>query len=85
MQLQKHYDVDLTYTPNAIEGNTLTLRETAEVIEHELTAGGKRPRDHLEAVGHYDALIFMRARAGSTAPVDEALVCELHRRIVAHS
>jgi Fic family protein len=30
-QLQKHYDVELTYTSNAIEGNTLTLRETAEV------------------------------------------------------
>ena len=36
-QLQKHYDVELTYTSNAIEGNTLTLRETAEVIEHGIT------------------------------------------------
>jgi Fic family protein len=32
--LQKSYDVDLTYTSNAIEGNTLTLRETAELIEN---------------------------------------------------
>ena len=46
-QLQKHYDVDLTYTSNAIEGNTLTLRETAEVIEHGITVGGKSLRDHL--------------------------------------
>ncbi len=38
--LQKWYDVDLTYTSNAIEGNTLTLRETAEVIEHGITVGG---------------------------------------------
>jgi Fic family protein len=35
--LQKSYDVELTYTSNAIEGNTLTLRETAEVIEHGIT------------------------------------------------
>lgn len=35
--LQKHYDVELTYTSNAIEGNTLTRRETAEVIEHGIT------------------------------------------------
>jgi Fic family protein len=49
-QLQKHYDVELTYTSNAIEGNTLTLRETAEVIEHGITVGGKSLRDHLEAV-----------------------------------
>lgn len=40
LALQKYYDVDLTYTSNAIEGNTLTLRETAEVIEHGLTVGG---------------------------------------------
>ena len=39
--LQKYYDVELTYTSNAIEGNTLTHRETAEVIEHGITVGGK--------------------------------------------
>jgi len=39
-QLQKYYDVELTYTSNAIEGNTLTHRETAEVIEHGITVGG---------------------------------------------
>jgi Fic family protein len=84
-QLQKHYDVDLTYTSNAIEGNTLTLRETAEVIEHGITVGGKSLRDHLEAVDHYDALLWMRERAVTTAPLNEDVVCELHRRIVARS
>lgn len=84
-QLQKHYDVDLTYTSNAIEGNTLTLRETAEVIEHGITVGGKSLRDHLEAVDHYDALLWMRDLASATTPVDENVVCELHRRIVARS
>ena len=84
-QLQKHYDVDLTYTSNAIEGNTLTLRETAEVIEHGITVGGKSLRDHLEAVDHYQALLWMRELAASATPVDENVVCELHRRIVARS
>ena len=56
-QLQEHYDVELTYTSNAIEGNTLTLRETAEVIAHNLTVGGKPLRDHLEALDHYDAVL----------------------------
>jgi hypothetical protein len=32
--VQKHYDVELTFTSNAIEGHTLMLRKTAEVIEH---------------------------------------------------
>lgn len=83
--LQKSYDVDLTYTSNAIEGNTLTLRETAEVIEHGITVGGKPLRDHLEAIDHYEAIGWMRALADSTAPIDEATVRELHRRIVLRS
>src|SRR5271170_5285940 len=70
-QLQKHYDVELTYTSNAIEGNTLTLRETAEVIEHGITVGGKSLRDHLEAVDHYQALLWMRGLAATAMPIDE--------------
>lgn len=83
--LQKFYDVELTYTSNAIEGNTLTLRETAEVIEHGITVGGKTLRDHLEAVDHYEAVLWMRELAGQTVPVNEAVVRELHRRIIARS
>ena len=84
-QLQKHYDVELTYTSNAIEGNTLTLRETAEVIEHGITVGGKKLRDHLEAVDHYEAVLWMRDLASATTPVGEATVVGLHQRIVARS
>lgn len=84
-QVQKHYDVELTYTSNAIEGNTLTRRETAEVIEHGITVGGKSLRDHLEAVDHYDALLWMRGLAATTSPIGEATVRDLHRRIVARS
>src|ERR1700709_2754401 len=72
--LQKYYDVDLTYTSNAIEGNTLTLRETAEVIEHGLTVGGKPLRDHLEAVDHYNAVLWMRELAAATTSIDENVV-----------
>lgn len=83
--LRKHLDVELTYSSNAIEGNTLTLRETAEVIEHGITVGGKHLRDHLEAVDHYDALQWMREQAEIGQPLDETTVTELHRRIVARS
>src|ERR1700676_3400234 len=84
-QLQKYYDIELTYTSNAIEGNTLTHRETAEVIEHGVTVGGKLLRDHLEALDHYDAVQWMRGLASGAGPVDETVICELHRRIVARS
>jgi Fic family protein len=83
--LQKSYDVELTYTSNAIEGNTLTWRETAEVIEHGITVGGKSLRDHLEAVDHYRAVRWMREMAVQAVPVGEIVVCELHRQIVLRS
>jgi Fic family protein len=83
--LQKFYDVELTYTSNAIEGNALTYRETAEVIEHGITAGGKPLRDHFEAVDHYEALQWIRELAGQTTPLSEAVVRELYRRVVACS
>lgn len=84
-QLQKYYDVELTFTSNAIEGNTLTHRETAEVIEHGVTVGGKPLRDHLEALDHYAAVQWMRELAAQSTPLDEGVVSELHRRIVVRS
>ncbi len=85
LALQKSYDVDLTYTSNAIEGNTLTLRETAELIEHGITVGGKPLRDHLEAIDHYEAVLWMRELAAKATPIIENTVCELHRRLVSRS
>ena len=84
-QLQKHYDVEPTYTSNAIEGNTLTYRETAEVIEHGITVGGKSLRDHLEAVDHYQAVLWIREQVAQSVLANEHVVGELHRRIVARS
>lgn len=83
--LRGWFDVELTYTSNAIEGNTLTLRETAEVIEHGITVGGKRLRDHLEAQDHYAALGWMREVADSGTRLGETTITELHRRIVLRS
>jgi hypothetical protein len=65
--LQKHYDVELTYTSNAIEGNTLTLRETAEVIEHGITVGGKRPEDSVAADSNPVPLCARGVTAGDGA------------------
>jgi Fic family protein len=45
--LERIYDIELTYTSNAIEGNTLTAAETALVVEKGITIGGKPLKDHL--------------------------------------
>ncbi|MBF0206100.1 MAG: Fic family protein [Oligoflexia bacterium] len=57
--LYEWFRVELTYTSNAIEGNTLTRRETAIVIEEGLTIGGKDLREHLEAKNHALAWDFI--------------------------
>lgn len=45
-----------THTSTALEGNTLTLGETAFVIEEGLTVSGKPLKDHQEVVGHARAI-----------------------------
>ena len=62
-KLSKWFDIELTYTSNAIEGNTLTRQETAVVIEKGITVKGKSIREHLEAINHKDALHYIRTLA----------------------
>lgn len=83
--LQRKYDIEQTYASNAIEGNTLSLGETAEIIEHGITVGGKHIREHLEAIDHFDAIQWMRQIAHQKTPIGEETITELHRRIVMRS
>lgn len=61
--LEEWLDVELTYTSNAIEGNTLSRMETALVIEKGITVEGKSLREHLEAINHKKALEEIRELA----------------------
>ena len=56
------FRIELTYTSNAIEGNTLTRRETALVVEKGITVGGKSLAEHLEACNHAEALDWVKAQ-----------------------
>lgn len=76
--LREYYRVGLTYTSNALEGNSLTESETKVIIEDGLTVEGKPLRDVYEAVGHAKAYDFLY-KIGRTAPLDEAIVCTIHR------
>lgn len=58
--LDEWFRVELTYTSNALEGNTLTRRETALVVEKGLTIGGKTLIEHLEATNHAHALDWIK-------------------------
>jgi len=85
-KLEHYYDLELTYTSNAIEGNTLSPVETTLIIEQGITIGGKPLKDHLEALDHYDAIRFVRelARQQST-PLTESDVRNLHSLVVRRS
>ncbi len=58
-QLKNYYKVGLTYSSNALEGNTLTESETKILLEDGLTVGGKPFKDFLEAEGHAKAYDYM--------------------------
>lgn len=58
--LNEWFKIELTYTSNAIEGNTLTRQETALVVEKGLTVAGKSLTEHLEAVNHAQALEYIK-------------------------
>ena len=76
------YDVELTWSSNAIEGNTLSRSETAIVLEKGITIGGKPLKDHLEAIGHRDALGCVRALAAETRPIRETDIRTIHRLVL---
>src|ERR1700680_919639 len=83
--LEHYYDVEITYTSNAIEGNTLSPVETTLVIEKGITISGKPLKDHLEALDHYDAIRYVRELARQTTPVTESDVRNLHRLVMQRS
>ena len=83
--IRERFDLELTYTSNAIEGNTLSLREIAEVISRGVTVSGKPLRDHLEAVDHHHALTWMHEAASADQPLTSMVVRQLHQLIVARS
>lgn len=58
-QIKSYYRIGLTWTSNALEGNTLTESETKVLLEDGLTVGGKPLRDTFEALGHANAYDFM--------------------------
>jgi Fic family protein len=84
-RLEHYYDIELTYTSNAIEGNTLSAVETTLVIEKGITVSGKPLRDHLEALDHYDAIRYVRELGRHETPITESDVRNLHRLVVQRS
>lgn len=84
-EVQRLYDdfmVEYTYNSNAIEGNTLTLRET-EMVLRGLTVDKKPLKDHLEVVGHKDAFYFVVDLVKEKAEITESVIKQIHSLVLA--
>lgn len=81
-RLSRDFAVEYTYNSNAIEGNTLTLRETDMVLRG-LTIDKKPLKDHLEAVGHKEAFEYVEELVKSNAPLTEFVIKRIHSLVLA--
>lgn len=83
-KLRQQFQIEMTYNSNAIEGNSLTLKETFWVITEGITIKGKPLKDHLEAKDHYEALEFLYEIVGDRhqPTLSEKLIRELHHLVM---
>ena len=77
-QLKEYYRIRLTWSSNALEGNSLTESETKVVLEDGITIGGKPLKDHFEAIGHSEAFDLLYKLA-ENQDITEANILGLHR------
>ena len=80
-RLREEFMVEFTYNSNAIEGNTLTLKETAMALEG-MTIDQKPLKDHLEAVGHRDAFLYVQDIATKDMPISESVIKNIHSLVL---
>jgi Fic family protein len=78
-----HEDLVLrwTYNSNAIEGNTLTLKETKVALEG-ITIGGKTIREHFEVINHREAIFFVEDLVKKNEPLSQWQIKSIHQLIL---
>ena len=81
-RLNEEFIVEYTYNYNAIEGNTLTLRET-DLVLRGLTIDQKPLKDHMEAVGHKEAFDFVSELVKDNVPISESIIKQIHYLVLA--
>lgn len=79
--LKESINLEWTYNSNGIEGNTLTLRETQVVLEG-ITVGGKSIKEHLEAINHEQAILFLDELVKEDNPITEWNIKNIHQLIL---
>lgn len=81
-QLNEEFAIEYTYNSNAIEGNTLTLRET-DLVLRGLTVDKKPLKDHMEVIGHKEAFDFVCELVKDNTPINESIIKQIHYLVLA--
>ena len=81
-RLMEEFMVRYTYNSNAIEGSTLTERETALVLKDDMTIEGKPLKYHLDAIGHRDAFALVCREAEAGTELTEELIKRIHSHVL---
>ncbi|MGF0040302.1 Fic family protein [Peptoniphilaceae bacterium SGI.131] len=81
-RLNEEFLTEYTYNSNAIEGNTLTLRETDMVLRG-LTIDRKSLKEHLEVIGHKEAFEYVRQLVIENIQLSEKVIKDIHYLILA--
>lgn len=79
--LEESINLEWTYNSNGIEGNTLTLRETQVVLEG-ITVGGKSIKEHLEAINHEKAILYLNDLVKEDNPITEWNIKGIHQLVL---
>ena len=79
--LEESINLEWTYNSNGIEGNTLTLRETQVVLEG-ITVGGKSIKEHLEAINHEKAILYLNDLVKENNPITEWNIKSIHQLVL---
>lgn len=77
-RLRDEFLIEFTYNSNAIEGNTLTLQETALIINEGITIAGKPLKEHLEVIGHKDAYFYVEELVKGKSSLSEKVIKDIH-------
>ena len=81
-RLRDEFIIENTYNSNAIEGNTLTLRETALILAEGITIAEKPLREHLEVIGHRDAFEYVMSLANGSTELTEGVIKDIHSLVL---
>lgn len=81
-KMREYFNTSYTYESNRIEGNTLTLQETALVVKEGITISGKSMTEHLEAINHAEAVDFIIDLIREKEILDRRSLMELHGMIL---